>query len=122
MIRYRFPGFHAFLHEAAARIGRPEAEVPARAVTTLSALANLCAQAGAAEPEHVPEILGKAAEFRDQLRAAYEAAELVLDDARRSLGVPNDPAVAKRPGRPARPPASREKSRECPGEPGPSPS
>lgn len=99
MIRYRFPGFYSFLHDAAARIGRPEAEAPARRMTALAALANLCAQAGAAAPEHVPAILAKAEEFRDQLHAAYEAAELMLDHTRAALGVA---AGATRPG-PSRP-------------------
>jgi hypothetical protein len=85
--RYRFPGYHAFLHEAATRIGRPEAEAPSRRIGTLAALAYLCAQAGEAGPERAPVILAKADEFRDQLHAAYEAAGLMLDETRRALGL-----------------------------------
>jgi hypothetical protein len=92
VIRYRFPGFVSYLHDAAILIDRPEAEAPARTIATLGALANLCAQAGAAEPEQVPAILDKAAGFRDQLHAAYEAAELILDDTRRALGISEEPA------------------------------
>ena len=91
MIRYRFPGFHEFLHDAAARIGRPEAEAPARRITTLSALANLCSQAGSAQPADAPAIVKKASEFRDQLLAAYEAAELILAETRRALDLPDEP-------------------------------
>ena len=104
MIRYRFPGFYPFLHDAAIRIGCPDAEVPARRVATLSALANLCAQAGEADPEHAPMILAKAEEFRDQLHAAYEAAELMLVATRTGLG----PAEPGRTDRPTRQPGARE--------------
>jgi hypothetical protein len=107
--RYRFPGFHVFLHDAAARIGRPEAEAPARGITTLAALANLCAQAGEAGPEHAPAVLAKASEFRDQLHAAYEAAGLMLDATRRALGL-TDPAAE--PSRPAPAPGPRERGPE----------
>lgn len=95
MIRYRFPGFHEFLRDAAIRIGHPEAEAPARSISTLSALANLCAQAGLAEPEDAPMIVEKASEFRDQLHAAYEAAELILARTRSALALPGEPARSR---------------------------
>ena len=84
---YAFPGFTTFLEAAARRIGHPEAEAPARRIATLSALANLCAQAGASSPDDAREILAKAAEFRDQLHAAYVAAELMLSDVSGALGM-----------------------------------
>lgn len=98
--QYRFPGFFVYLRDAARRVGRPEAENPARKITPLSALANLCAQAGAADPSHAPAIMAKAEEFRDQLHVAYEAAGLMLADVNRALGLP---AAASREDRPARP-------------------
>ena len=49
MPRYSFPGYYVFLEEAARQIGHPEASAPARRITPLSALGNLCAQAGVAD-------------------------------------------------------------------------
>ncbi len=87
MTKPPFPGFPAFLEMAAVEIGRPEAAAPARRITTLAALANLCGQASQSDDAHVPSILAKAAEFRDQLHAAYRAAELMLADLRDRRGV-----------------------------------
>jgi hypothetical protein len=81
----RFPGYPSYLDTAAADLGRPEAARPARSIATLSALANLCAQASAASPAAVAGILAKADEFRDQLHVAYRAAELMLDELRTEL-------------------------------------
>jgi len=78
--RHDFPGFPAFLEAAARQIGHPEAAGPARRIETLSALANLCAQAAHADGAHVEGILAKAREFRDQLHAAHRAADLMLAD------------------------------------------
>jgi hypothetical protein len=75
---YTFPGYPSFLEAAAQQIGRPGTEGPARRIATLSDLANLCAQASVADPAHVPAIMAKAGEFRDQLHAAYTAAELMI--------------------------------------------
>jgi hypothetical protein len=109
---YTFPGYPSFLETAAQQIGRPGAEGPARCITTLSALANLCAQASMADPAHVPAIMAKAGEFRDQLHAAYVAAELMIAEVDKALrGGLESPA--------ARPPAStdrvprRRKTREA---------
>lgn len=85
MSQYKFPGYFDYLRDAARRIGHPEAEAPARKITTLSALANLCAQAGAVDPADAPAVMAKAGEFRDQLHAAYEAAGLMLADVSRAL-------------------------------------
>lgn len=90
MSQYKFPGFFVYLHDAAERIGHPEAEAPARKITTLSALANLCAQVDAGAPAHAPAIMAKAKEFRDQLHAAYEAAGLILEDVSRALVPPGE--------------------------------
>ena len=87
MTAYTFPGFTTFLNAAVSRIGHPEAEAPARRIATLSAMANLCAQAGTAGSEDAKRILAKAGEFRDQLHAAYEAAELMLSDVHLALGL-----------------------------------
>jgi hypothetical protein len=81
-----FPGYPSYLDAAAADLGRPEAARPARRIATLSALANLCAQASVASPADIPSILAKADEFRDQLYIAYWAAELMLDELRTELG------------------------------------
>lgn len=80
MANYRFPGFPAFLEVAAEELDRPDAIGPARRIAPLAALASLCAQAAEADPAHVPAILAEAATFRDQLRVAARAAELILDD------------------------------------------
>jgi hypothetical protein len=77
-----FPGYPAFLEAAAAELNCPEAAGPARRVSTLTAMANLCAQAAVAETGAVAGILAKAEEFRDQLRVATRAAELMLASVR----------------------------------------
>jgi hypothetical protein len=107
--RYSFPGYTAFLQEAARRIGHPEAEGPARKVATLAALGNLCAQAGDADPEHVPTIMAKAAEFRDQLHAAYQAAELMLEDVSQARCPHPEQMVEKLPAQSAPPNHAKEK-------------
>jgi hypothetical protein len=81
LARHPFPGYIAFLDDAARQIGRPGAAAPARRIGTLAALANLCAQAAEADEADVPGILARAREFRDQLRAAYLAADMMLTDA-----------------------------------------
>jgi hypothetical protein len=75
-----FPGFPAYLEAAAAEVGHPEAARPARRISTLAAMANLCAQAALADEVHAAGILAKASEFRDQLLVAHRAAELMLAD------------------------------------------
>jgi len=90
--RVPFPGYPAFLESAARQIGRPEAEAPARRIATLSALANLCAQASLGGPEVAPAVLAKAAEFRDQLHAAALAADLMIAEVFDSLGLGNPDA------------------------------
>ena len=72
----------------------------AAAVEALAALANLCAQASQADGAHVEGILAKACEFRDQLHAAHEAADLMLADIRRGRGAPA-PGPSIRPAPPA---------------------
>ena len=93
-----FPGYTAYLRQAATEIGHPDAEAPARRIGPLSALSNLCAQATLADPENVDGILEKAAEFRDQLHAAFRAAELMLEavSARRDSPPAADAAPAPR--------------------------
>lgn len=109
MPRYSFPGYTAFVEDAARQIGQPGAAAAARKITPLSALANLCAQAGAADPADVPGIMAKAAEFRDQLQTAFLAAELMLADVERALGLKEEPAPDKRAARPAKPPEPKGK-------------
>lgn len=101
MTSYTFPGFRSFLEAAACQIGRPEAEAPARRITTLSALANLCAQATVSERANAPAIMAKAAEFRDQLHAAYAAAELMIAEVNQSLGLDYPPSPIDREAPPA---------------------
>jgi hypothetical protein len=107
---YSFPGYTSFLEAAARQIGRPEAEGPARRITTLSALANLCAQASVAEPAHAPAIMAKAEEFRDQLHAALTAADLMLDELKRALGLDRSALHGDQLGN-HRPPVRRQGSR-----------
>lgn len=99
MSTYRFPGFTTFLDSAAREIGRPEASAPARRITTLSSLANLCSQVEDADPVAARTILERAAEYRDQLLAAYIAAERMLDEVSTAAGVETRPALdAEAPG------------------------
>lgn len=91
-----FPGYPSFLDAAAAELGCAEASGPARRVSTLTALANLCAQAAVAEGEAVAGILAKAEEFHDQLRVATRAAELMLDFVRASRGARDTEALPER--------------------------
>jgi hypothetical protein len=85
--KHPFPGYPAFLDAAAAEIGHPEVAAPARRIAALSALANLCGQAADAEAEHVPGILDEAGRFRDQLHAAWLAAEAMIADIRAGRGL-----------------------------------
>lgn len=78
MPSYVFPGYPAFLESAAAELGRPELAAPAGRIVPLTALANLCAQAALAPESHAPGILAGAAEFRDQIAIALQAAEQML--------------------------------------------
>ena len=108
MSNYTFSGFPAFLEAAAARLGRPEAAGPARRQGALAALANLCAQVVGAERGRAPEILAKAAEFRDQLHVAHLAADLMLLDAYDGLGLPR-PSLPEGRGEPAAEPSRRDR-------------
>jgi hypothetical protein len=76
----KFEGYPKYLDAAALDIGHPEAAIPARRIATLSAIGILCAQAVSGRPEHLPGILAKAEEFRNQLHAAYRAAQLMIED------------------------------------------
>jgi hypothetical protein len=76
--RYHFRGFPEFVEAAAGKAGRPDLAGPATRVEALAALANLCSQAIEAEPDRAACILVRAAEFREQLRIAFEAAEAML--------------------------------------------
>jgi hypothetical protein len=67
-----------FLESAAADLGRPELAAHAGRIVPLTALANLCAQAALAPESHAPGILAGAAEFRDQIAIALQAAERML--------------------------------------------
>jgi hypothetical protein len=77
---YVFPGFPIFLELAESELDRPGSAGPARRISALTELANLCAQAARSPSAHVEGILAKAAEFRDQISVALRAAELMLDD------------------------------------------
>lgn len=101
------------MQDAARKIGHPEAEGPARSIRPLSALANLCAQANVADPKDVPAIFGKADEFRNQLHAAYQAAELMLSEVYQALKPSPAPGPPPAPTKPmakaARPAAAKDK-------------
>jgi hypothetical protein len=75
-----FLGFPRYLDRAAVAIAHPEASIPARRITPLAAIANLCAQASTADEAHLAGIHAKAAEFRHQLHAAALAADMMLED------------------------------------------
>lgn len=75
-----FPGYPAYLELASKQLGHPEAAGPATRISTLAAMANLCAQAILAAAGQDRLILAKATEFRDQLWVAATAADLMLDD------------------------------------------
>ena len=62
-----------------------EAERPAHRMTTFTAMANLCAQAGSADSKDALVILAKAIEFRDQLQVAHRAADLMLEEIRNAI-------------------------------------
>jgi hypothetical protein len=84
---YVFPGFPIFLELAESELDRPGSAGPARRISALTELANLCAQAARSPSAHVEGILAKAAEFRDQLIVALRAAELMIDDVETSRRV-----------------------------------
>jgi hypothetical protein len=88
-----FNGFPEFLTAAAVEIGHPEAAIAARRSAALSGMAVLCAQAMSADDAHVEGILAKAAEFRDQLHAAYRASERMLSYVREARGLETSSAV-----------------------------
>lgn len=100
MLRDSFPGYPIYLEAAARQIGHPEAEAPARRITALSALANLCAQASMAAPEDAPAILDKASEFRDQLHAAAIAADLMIEEVASSFDIYDAASSQRRKSRP----------------------
>ena len=80
MAKLHFAGFPEFLNLAAEIVGDPEASGPARRLTALGDVANLCAQAIEADPTVLKAILGKAEAFRNQLHVAYLAAELMIEE------------------------------------------
>ena len=83
-----FPGHPAYLEAAANQLGRPESARAAGRLVAVTALANLCAQAGRADPAHVDAILAKGVEFRDQLATALRAADAMLADVQAARGAP----------------------------------
>ncbi len=109
---YVFPGYPAFLESAEAELGLPGSAIPARRISAVAALANLCAQAALADPGHVAGILAKAADFRDQLATALRAAELMIADveAGRTPEPEPEPEPAPGPIAPPDPSASRPHS------------
>ena len=83
--RYSFPGYPIFIQRATREIGCVVAERPIHRTTTLTAMANLCAQATTVDPKNAPAILEKALELRDQLHVALHAADLILQEVRDAL-------------------------------------
>jgi hypothetical protein len=93
MSRYLFHGLTVFLDKAAQRNGRPEAALAARRDPTLSALANLCAQTEAVGPNQARTIMVKATEFRNQLHAALQAADFMIEEVNQALGLVSTPSL-----------------------------
>lgn len=75
-----FLGFPLYLDRAATELTHPEMSIPARRITPLAAIANLCAQASTADDASASCIFGKADELRHQLHVAALAADMMLDD------------------------------------------
>jgi hypothetical protein len=84
---YIFSGFPSFLEAAATELGLPNSAGPARRITALTDLANLCAQAAHGDPSNVEAILVKASGFRDQIAVALRASELMLAEVEACLGL-----------------------------------
>jgi hypothetical protein len=107
--RYHFRGFPEFVEAAADRAGRPDLAGPARRVEALAALANLCSQAIEADPDRAACILVRAAEFREQLRIAFEAAEEMLSAVAGACQTepPDGPPTQSRSRRRSKAPAQR---------------
>ena len=115
--RYIFRGYPEFLDRAAGEAGSTRLGRPPEA---LLALGHLCGQATTAEPADAAAILGRAAEFRDRLRIAARAGELMLAEVARGLGVDGyDIAPATGPSSEAPAPVSARPSRPGTGRPGP---
>jgi hypothetical protein len=98
LVRYTFPGYPAFLERAAEELGLAPMLLGRSSPGPLASMANLCAQASTAEPAHVAAILAEAGAFRDRLRVAARAAELMLAEVEQART-----AVAAEPPPPAPP-------------------
>jgi hypothetical protein len=114
--KYPFAGFPEYVERAATEIDRPEAARPAYRIATLSAVSNLCAQAADSDVAHVPGILEKAGEFRDQLHVAWRAAELMIAELSSRRGLEADRTSVPERSEPAPDPcpASKPKPRRRP--------
>jgi hypothetical protein len=109
---YTFPGYVPYLENAARQLGCAAAAGPARRISALSELANLCAQVSIGNPSHATAIMAKAEEFRDQLHTACFAADLMIDELYQALGIAQSRKKVGRPRRStaaARRPARRER-------------
>src|SRR5690606_21953216 len=104
---FHFRGAPEYVDAAAERAGRPDLAGHARRIAPLAALATLCAQAVESEGARAVTILRQAAEFRDQLRIASEAADAMLSavagacGAGRAIDDGTPPGGPKRRRRPA---------------------
>ena len=76
----QFTGYPEYLDEVSKTIGHPEAAGPARRLTALGDVANLCAQASLADPINAKDIMRKAEAFRDQLHVAYLASSKMIEE------------------------------------------
>lgn len=75
----QFTGYPEYLEMVSKTIGHPEAAGPARRLTALGDVANLCAQASLADPTNAKDIMSKAEAFRDQLHVAYLASSKMIE-------------------------------------------
>lgn len=102
---YVFPGSPVFVRQAAEELDAPGSVPFAAPNPALIALANLCAQAALADPGRVATILAHAAGFRDQLRTALRAADLMIAHVEEGRAAPagdGEPTPAEIPAPPPR--------------------
>ncbi len=117
--QFHFRGFPEFLEASALQAGRPDLAGPASRIEALAALSVLCSQAVEAPRAEAGAILQRAAEFRDQIRIAFDAADTMLSTIARERGVllSSAPAVAPDPSPAGPPKRSRPMRRPTSSEP-----
>lgn len=92
--RFHFRGFPEFLDASARQAGRPDLAGPASRIEALAALSVLCSQAVEAPAAEAAAILQRGADFRDQIRIAFDAAHAMLLTVAQARGVTLAPVPA----------------------------